>query len=225
MLKIKQFCFISVFLVFALLGYQNPVHAEQANQSVKDCLEEPGGCGEDKAVKDQQLPQTNDEAYSKNVGLSFWDFIKMILATVFVVALLYFVLKFVNKKGSLYKRSQIIENLGGTSLGTNRSVQIIKIGNRLLVVGVGENIHLITEINDEKEYEQIITDYNSKMDQMAEPSDFISKMIKKVKDRTRVNAEGNPSFQLLLKKQLDEFSNGRKKLFEEIQNKKGSDKQ
>ena len=41
----------------------------------------------------------------------------MIFATVFVVGLLYSVLKFVNKKGRLFKSTQLIENLGGTTLG------------------------------------------------------------------------------------------------------------
>ena len=72
----------------------------------------------------------------------------MIFATVFVVGLLYFVLKFVNKNGRLFKSTQLIENLGGTALGANRSVQLIKVGNRLLIVGVGENIQLLKEIED-----------------------------------------------------------------------------
>ena len=38
------------------------------------------------------------ENATSSVGLTFWDFVKMIFATVFVVGLLYFVLKFVNKK-------------------------------------------------------------------------------------------------------------------------------
>ena len=104
------------------------------NQSVKDCLEQPDGCGEHKHPNQNEARQeveTNPETEkaSSTVGLTLWDFIKMILATIFVVALFYFVLKFINKKGSLYKRSQIIENLGGTTLGANRSVQIIKVGS------------------------------------------------------------------------------------------------
>lgn len=224
MLNKKQFCLIGLILIVALLGFQFPVHAEQANQSVKDCLENPEVCGKDQSTTDNSKIQVSEDTTTNNIGLGFWDFVKMIVATLFVVALLYFVLKFINKKGSLYKRNQLIENLGGTSLGTNRSIQIVKVGSRLLIVGVGENIHLITEIKDEKEYEQIISDYNNKMDQMAQPSDLLTKVIQKVKDKTNVKAEGDSSFQSLLKKQLDDFSNGRKKLFEEIQSKKGPNK-
>ena len=55
------------------------------------------------------------ETATSSVGLTLWDFVKMIFATVFVVGLLYFVLKFVNKKGRLFKSTQLIENLGGNN--------------------------------------------------------------------------------------------------------------
>ena len=91
----------------------------------------------------------------------------MIFATMFVVGLLYSVLKFVNKKIDLFKSTHLIENLGGTMLGANRSVQLIKIGNRLLLVGVGENIQLLKEIENEQECEQIILEYNNQINQLV----------------------------------------------------------
>ena len=60
-----------------------------------------------------------------------------------------------------------MENLGGNALGANRSVQVIKVGNRLLIVGVGENIQLLKEIEDGQEYEQIISEYNNQINQMG----------------------------------------------------------
>lgn len=220
--------------MFALFGFQTQTFAEQVNQSVKDCLEQPDACGEPQASKSEEItseesetnPETETETASSTVGLTVWDFIKMIAATIFVVALLYFVLKFVNKKGSLYKHSQLIENLGGTTLGTNRSVQVIKVGQRLLVVGVGENIQLLKEIDEGQEYEQIISAYNNKMDQLVQPSDIVTRVMKKVKgSSTDLKSEGTPpTFQSLLNKQLNELSIGRKKLYDELEKEKGPDK-
>ena len=148
----------------------------------------------------------------------------MIFATVLLSALLYFVLKFVNKKGRLFKSTQLIENLGGTTLGANRSVQLIKIGNRLFIVGVGENIQLLKEIDDEQEYEQIILEYNNQINQMASPNDMITKILKRVKEKGNQKDEEKPPFQALLKKQLDDLSKGRKQLYDDLEKKKGPDK-
>ena len=65
---------------------------------------------------------------TNSVGLSFWDFLRMIFAMIFVVALLYFVLRFIGKKTKSYQKANFIENLGGTGLGGNRSVQLVKVG-------------------------------------------------------------------------------------------------
>ena len=230
-MRIKQLFFIGLLLLFSLLGFQTETYAEQLNSSVKDCLEQPDACEEQ--PKDSTQTETKDnegvenkgsETVSSSVGLTLWDFVKMIFATVFVVALLYFVLKFVNAKGRLFKSTQLIENLGGTTLGANRSVQLIKIGNQLLIVGVGENIQLLKEIDDEQEYEQIILEYNNQINQMGSPNDIITKILKRVKEKDNRKGEEKPPFQTLLKKQLDDLSKGRKQLYEDLEKKKGPDK-
>ncbi|KAB2337521.1 flagellar biosynthesis protein FliZ [Cytobacillus depressus] len=220
MLYVKRTILSFVIICIALLGFKGQAYAEQVN-SVKDCIEHPELC------KQQQLPQTQETKKSKsaetvNVGLTAWDFIKMIFATIFVVALLYFLLKFINKKNKMYKSSQLVENLGGTALGTNRSVQLIKVGNRILVVGVGENIQLLKEIEDPEEYNHLISEYNDKIEQLVDPSDIMTKVLQRRKN-VHPERKGN-QFQSLLKQQLEDISKGRKQLYKEME-KKGSDEQ
>jgi flagellar protein FliO/FliZ len=226
--KIQPIC-IWLILLFSLIGFQTEAYAEKLNNSVKDCLEQPNACEE--LPKNSPQTETNksvdnksQEAVSSSVGITLWDFLKMIFATIFVVGLLYTVLKFVKAKGRLFQSTQLIENLGGTTLGANRSVQLIKIGNRLLLVGVGENIQLLKEIDNEQEYQQIIFEYNNQLKQIGSPNDIISKMLKRIKGNENQKGEQNPPFQTLLKKQLDDLSKGRKQLYEDLEKKKGPDK-
>lgn len=215
MLRLIQTASTILFLLAALLSPHGMASAEQLNSSVKDCLENPD-CEEGQAGKTKN--QSN--ATETKVGVTFLDFLRMIFATAFVAALLYFLLKFINKKSMSYKSSQLVENLGGTSLGANRSIQIVKAGNRLLIVGVGENIQLLKEIDDPDEYSQVIQEYNNKMEQLVQPSDIVTKLLK------RANTDGgneSANFSALLKKQLNDMASGRKKILEEIQ-RKGSDK-
>ncbi|WP_249365283.1 flagellar biosynthetic protein FliO [Cytobacillus citreus] len=208
---------LSLLLIgIALLGLNAPAYAEQMN-SVKDCIEHRDTCKQDQPSKEKEIHK-NEPA---KVGLNTWDIIKMVFATIFVVALLYFLLKLINKKSKTYKSSQLVENLGGTSLGTNRSVQLIKVGNRILVVGVGENIQLLKEIEDKEEYGQLIKEYNEKTEQLIQPSDIVTKVLQRRKNVQQDDRKGN-HFQSLLKQQLDDISKDRKKLYEEIE-KKGTD--
>ncbi|NKE05263.1 flagellar biosynthesis protein FliZ [Bacillus selenatarsenatis] len=180
-------------------------------------MKNPESCDDGQADK---TTKQSDDTTKSQVGVGFLDFLRMILATAFVAALIYFLLKFINKKSIMYKSSQLVENLGGTSLGANRSVQIVKAGNKLLIVGVGENIQLLKEIDDPEEYSQVIQEYNNKMEQLVQPSDIVTRLLKRAK---KDGGNQRSEFSALLKNQLNDMASGRKKMLEEIQ-KKGSEK-
>ncbi|WNF24488.1 flagellar biosynthetic protein FliO [Mesobacillus jeotgali] len=216
MLRLIRTASTILFLLAALFSPIGLASAEQLNKSVQDCMKNPESCDEGQA--DKTTKQSDDT--KSQVGVGFLDFLRMILATAFVAALIYFLLKFINKKSIMYKSSQLVENLGGTSLGANRSVQIVKAGNKLLIVGVGENIQLLKEIDDPEEYSQVIQEYNNKMDQLVQPSDIVTRLLKRAK---KDGGNQRSEFSALLKNQLNDMASGRKKMLEEIQ-KKGSEK-
>lgn len=224
MQKGKLFFKVLLLVLIALLGSNQGAFAEQFN-SIKDCLEDESKCSEDqlKEIESTEENTTHNNENTPTVGLTFWDFLKMIFATIFVIALLYAVLKFINKRSRSFSSNQLVENLGGTALGTNRSIQIVKIGNRVLVVGVGEDVKLLREIDDEEEARQIIEDYNHRMDQLVQPSDIVTKLIERTRNIKQGTNTEEASFSSTLKAQLEELSKGRKKLFDEME-KKGSDK-
>ncbi|KPC99928.1 Flagellar biosynthesis protein, FliO [Geobacillus sp. BCO2] len=67
-----------------------------------------------------------------------------------------------------FKPKGVIEHLGGTSVGTNRSVQLIKVGRRLFVIGVGDSIQLLKEIEDEQEMNELLEQHRARLERMAE---------------------------------------------------------
>ncbi|XJZ28509.1 flagellar biosynthetic protein FliO [Bacillota bacterium Lsc_1132] len=220
MLNIQKWLKVALIVIIALLSLQPPASAEQLNNSVKDCFQNPEKCKDPNLTPNKQAAQK--ESATAKVGITIWDFVRMIFATVFVVALLYFLLKFINKRSKSFKSSQLVENLGGTTLGANRSVQIVKIGSQIFIVGVGENVQLLKEIENADERSQLLLEYNSKMEQLVQPSDIVTKLIERMRNWQSQKKE-NVSFSSLLKTQLEEIANGRKKLFDELE-KKGSDK-
>ncbi|MGE7120558.1 flagellar biosynthetic protein FliO [Peribacillus sp. NPDC046944] len=224
MFALKKWLQVSLALLIVFCGAIQ-AHAQDQDDTVKNFFE-PENSKTDKTDKSKESlstdSQSTDEATNpEKVGITGWEFLRMILATIFVVVLLYIVLRFVGKKSKTYQKANSVENLGGTSLGANRSVQLVKVGGRILVVGVGENIQLLKEIDDPKEYEQLIEDYNGKMDQMIQPRDLVAKMKGKwlKKDETETN-----SFSSEFKNQLEKMSKSRKKLLKEL-DRKGRDKE
>lgn len=110
-----------------------------------------------------------------------------------------------NKRNRLLKPFQYVENIGGTSVGQNRSVQLIKVGNSVLVVGVGETIQLLKEIEDEKEREAILSQYEEAMSSKVE----WTKLVNPRKGGEKKPQTMLPSFSKALKEQLNELKQSR----------------
>ncbi|GAK02043.1 flagellar biosynthesis protein FliZ [Geomicrobium sp. JCM 19037] len=64
----------------------------------------------------------------------------------------------------------MLQNLGGIQLGQQKSVQVIRVGDRFFIVGVGDSIQLLDEIRDEDEIQQLV----EKADQTYSAPDFMS---------------------------------------------------
>ncbi|WLR43529.1 flagellar biosynthetic protein FliO [Bacillus carboniphilus] len=111
----------------------------------------------------EEQPVLEDDDTKPPDSISIWDFVKMIAALFFVLLILYFFIRLLNFRSLNNRSLRNVENLGGTPLGNNRSVQLIKVGDRVLVVGVGESIQLLKEIEDEREVELLKKEYEEKM--------------------------------------------------------------
>lgn len=210
---IKKILLILLVLFCGQQGMQ--VQAENIEKSVKDSYSEIEETPKKTdAPAEGKTTEVSDE--SGNIGITFWDIVRTIAALIFVIVLLYLLLQFVNKKSKAYQKANTVENLGGTSLGSNRSVQIIKVGQRILVVGVGENIQLLKEIDDKGEYEQILNDHNQKIDQLIRPADILSKW----RDKLKGGGSSSKNFSLQFKKQVHELTKDRKKVLD-VLDKKG----
>ncbi|MBS4172529.1 flagellar biosynthetic protein FliO [Bacillus sp. FJAT-49736] len=210
-----------LFLFIPLCGQHQIVHAESIY--VKDYY------GKDKnqktTTKSNISPKdTQVNSDSSSPVISFWDVTKMIFALILVIALLYYLLKFINKKSRSYQQNRFVQNFGGTSLGGNRSLQIVKAGKRILILGVGEDIRLLKEIEDQQEIDDFMKQYEEQTEHSIEPKDIVSKIAKRINGYKK-NVEGSqPSFQNLLKEQLLNIKKDRKNMIKEFDKKeKNSD--
>ncbi|MDF0725175.1 flagellar biosynthetic protein FliO [Cytobacillus sp. S13-E01] len=209
-------------LIFALLiSFSSEISAQQTNKNVIEWIQQPEEQNDENNTPSRELDQNESELTTSSNQFSAWEFIKMIFATIFIIALIYFVLKLINKKNRLFNKDKYIENIGGTSLGTNRSIQLVKVGDRILVVGVGDSIQLLKEIDDSEEIKEILEEHNTRLDHLVQPRDLLTKLVSHKKNKTKGNAD---QFQSILKEQLTEISKGRKKMLDEF-SKKGSSKE
>ncbi len=206
---LKKIQILVGLIVFIITANAVNLTAFAEVNNVKNCIEHPEKCNE------QQSNEEDSSGSGVSTSVTFLDYLKMIVALIFVVALIYFLLKFINQKGRSFQQTKIINHLGGTPLGGNRSVQIVKVGKQVLVLGVGEDIQLLKEIQDEKEKEEILSYYQEA--QFPDAKTAFSSWLTKVSGPSPSSSPS--SFQSQLKSQLEEMSQGRKKMFKDLKNK------
>ena len=201
--------FVSVLLLIActispVFTYANEdgfVNENFGKGDNKEYLNNEGGAGEDET-----------ESASSSIGV--FDYIKVLLALGLVIGLLIFILKMLNRKNMAYQQNSLMKNLGGISVGPQKSVQLLQIGNRLYIVGVGEDISLIRDIKDPEEMEQILGYYeNQQQDITTVP--FLTEILSKLKPAKNVQYEQSASFNDLFNEKLKNIKKERTDELEE----------
>ncbi|WP_162287798.1 flagellar biosynthetic protein FliO [Indiicoccus explosivorum] len=163
----------------------------------------------DESVADSLTGEPNAEIVAEpaetSVGVSAGDYIKMVAGLLFVLALLYGVLKIVGSKNRVFQQTQLIRNLGGIQLGNQKSVQLIKIGGSVFMIGVGEDVSLMKELDDPSEVEALLRHYDSR--QAPSVSPYIAELAKKAAGSRR---HRTGEFGDMFKNRLDQLKDERK---------------
>ncbi|MHA6251284.1 flagellar biosynthetic protein FliO [Oceanobacillus sp. CAU 1775] len=192
--------------VFILLPFS--VSAE--TDYVEDCLENPEACEED---LDEPVIDTNENDGSDLLGQEtgssslFFEIIKMFFALLLVLALIYIFLYFLKRRNKLGNRIKSLENIGGLSVGQNKSIQIIRLGSQVYVVGVGEEITLLKEIDDKELIDQLLLEAEEETTDFS--ADTILSMFQKKNDRKQENEN---DFKNLFNEELSDLKNKRKNI-------------
>ncbi|AIF66386.1 hypothetical protein GZ22_06915 [Terribacillus saccharophilus] len=209
-------CMLVVLLHLIL----SPVSAEAA-ASVEDCLKE--GAAQSDECKDmneagnqQENTPPVDSADSAAGGTStFLNLVKLALALVVVLGLIYVLLKFLNKRNRLFQQVRAMENIGGIALGNNKSVQIVRVGEKVFMLGVGDNVDLLTEIKDEQTIKELTEQDQQEMKASALLANILpsrkQQEEKQQEDKTE-QKESASNFQDLFKEEIGKLKQSRNRL-------------
>lgn len=208
-----------ILMTFAIIIAPFMTSVANAEDNVFYCMENKDKCSEDGTPivendeKEDENPIAEDtDDKSSTVGLSAWDYIKTLIALVFVVGLLFALLKFVNRKNRMYDKNRFMKNMGGLSLGQHKSVQLVAVGDSYYLIGVGDDIRLLKEITDADEIAALMEHYDegdgSSTKGLLEI--MLTKIPKKNKD-TNQSGNDQADFSNIFNTRLDEIKEERKR--------------
>lgn len=197
---------ICIGLVLCYLGFGFISGVSAAEPNAKECIDGNIDCNE---IENDNPNGTNIEASKGENGSLAFDLIKMFFALLLVLALIYLLLKFLSKRNKIFNQVKALENIGGISVGQNKSIQIIRIGTRVYVVGVGDNVELLHEISNEDEKTELL--HINQTNEFQAGTFVTSLFQQKKKDEGSTN-QTKSDFKNLFTTELDKLKNGRTKM-------------
>lgn len=134
---------LTILLMAALTAFVFPASAS-AEPNVADWLEEDG-------ADQEQAPAPNEAAVVKEEQSLFGIILKLVFYTLLILVMIYGLIKFLAIRQQKFQPNQAVKLMGGTPLGNNKSLQLVKVGNQVLLIGVGDQVTLIKEFADAEE--------------------------------------------------------------------------
>ncbi|NNV05010.1 flagella biosynthesis protein FliZ [Geobacillus sp. MMMUD3] len=204
----------AVVMAAAIVLGGMPAAAAQ-NPTVADCLKHPDACGPDVPARGSETaPAPAADAVSAS------DVLRLIGATAFVLLLLYALLKWLGRRQLLLSNSKgVIEHLGGTSVGANRSVQLVKVGRRLLVIGVADSIQLLREIEDEEEISELLAQHRNRVERMTEFGRFGVRLREQWMAKMKGETDSSRPFSALLTEEMKRMAEKRNEWLKRVKEK------
>ncbi len=213
----KKLTWIIQFFIILTITI-SPISASHATDNVSDMFTENGENTELNQEEQTEENNQNSDIVSDD-GSLILDLIKMVFMLGIVLGLIYFLLKFLQKRNKMFQQTRSLENLGGISLGSNKSIQMVKIGSKIFVVGVGENVQLLTEIEDEQLLEELMNQ-GDKPSPMNQTFQSFMKQWKRKGEESKDKDNQNRSFKQLFHKELTSMKQERTQLIDQFRNRK-----
>ena len=100
-----------------------------------------------------------------------------------------------------------IRLLGGLTLGQNKSLQLVEIGNSLYLVGIGDNIQLIDKIDHPEQVAQILESFTGTEQTWNTRLPSLTEWIRTRKRPKQTNEADQLNFQEVFQNKLKVISN------------------
>ena len=174
------------------------------DMSINDCL---------KAEEEENISnQESEEDSGINQSSLFMNLLKMGLALLLVLGLIYLMVKILGRKNQTLQRSKVIENLGGLPLGHNKSIQLVRIGEEVYIIGVGEQINKIDKITDES----LLHILEESGEQPEHSMNFVQDILDRFKKEDKTEEQDN-SFNQLFEQELKKMQENRSEMLKDYQ--------
>lgn len=177
------------------------------------------------------LPYADDIPNGSFAGAT-WDLIKVLFVLALIVGLIVLLIRFLAKRNRGWGMNRSLRSLGGFSLGTNKSMQIVEWNGRIYVLGIGENVTLLESITDDELVASLLAEHETQTERSAAT---LPEWLQKWSQRRNGQSAGNgatgefgsqdrPSFEQALENRLRQVAERRQRVEQLLEEKPSEDR-
>jgi flagellar protein FliO/FliZ len=144
---------IVLFFFGLIVGIPSPANAQQ-EPNVIDWLDEKQANKQTEVKQSKETVTVNNSDQKSPILLIF----QLIFYLIIILVLIYALIKFLALKQKKLQPNQAINLVGGTPLGNNKSLQLVKIAGKVYLIGVADQITLIKEFSNADEINMLESD-------------------------------------------------------------------
>jgi flagellar protein FliO/FliZ len=160
-----------------------------------------------------------DSSINSSIGSSIKMVGYVIFCLILIIALFFIIIKVISQKNRLMIAGRSVKLIGGVSIGQNKSIQVVEVGHTLFVVGVGDNVQLISKIEDAEEIEFIVDHMHIRGNKDFPTFQSLSKWFKGLKGQQHNEEEDlSASFQQVFHEKMERISNRKQRVDELLHN-------
>lgn len=178
--------------------------------SVENWLEKDKPAKEEKSDQKQSPDKANESSGTMSDTSLIFNMVKVIIVLGLILFLIYYVIKFLNKRNKMLQKVKAMENLGGISVGTNKSVQIIRIGQQFYMLGVGDNVEMLNEITNPDTIKSLVQQQEADEAKSSKPG--LSSVLPMMKNKSVQQTEQGSDFKKQLMQELSRMKTTRQQI-------------
>lgn len=224
MIQKKILYVIAIVLVFSFLVVSIPTSVEAKEPMVTDWVKKEQPEGKTEVKEKEESTKLNTPEDKSLVVIIF----KLIFYTLLILVMIYGLIKFLALRQKKLQPNQAVKLMGGTPLGNNKSLQLVKVGVKVYLIGVGDQVTLIKEFSESDEINSIETSLEKQSTIFTSPLANISTSIvnfSKEKISKSMETKPNLSFEHLFKQSLNKQKGKQDQLKHDLNEAQDEDKE
>ncbi|RKP55469.1 flagellar protein [Cohnella endophytica] len=160
---------------------------------------------------------------------SAWELIWVLFVLAVIVGLIVLLLRFFAKRNRGWGMNRSLRSLGGFSLGTNKSMQVVEWNGRIYVLGVGDDVTLLESITEPEVVASLLAEHDSAT---ASAGVALPEWLRKLTGRSNpynddtssAQATGDVSFEKTLETRLRQLSERKQRVEQLLEDSRSGDR-